>query len=103
VYKENGHIRVDILFQKLSKRKKAIINLLGTLLLAIPWTSAICFYSFKYFQRSYAVSERSTQPTGLPALYILKFALFLAFVLFLMQAVSEAIKIFFELQAKEKS
>ena len=92
LYKEDGHIRVDIIYQRLTKRKKRFINLFGTLFLAIPWLGSICYYTFKFFQRSYAVSERSVQVTGLPALYILKFILFIAFVLFLIQAISEVIK-----------
>lgn len=92
IYKEDGHIRVDVFYQKSSKQKKKIINLLGTLCLTIPWIATVCYYSFKFFQRSYTISERSAQPMGLPALYILKFILFLAFVLFLLQAFSEMIK-----------
>ncbi|MBU0462676.1 MAG: TRAP transporter small permease subunit [Proteobacteria bacterium] len=100
VYKEDGHIKVDIFHQKLSKKKKNIVNLIGTLFLSIPWAAAICYYAFKYFQRSYAVSERSSQSSGLPALYILKFILFLAFVLLLMQAIAKLIRIFLEFNTK---
>ena len=102
VYKEDGHIKVDILYQKFSEKKRRIISLLGTLFLAIPWTASVCYFSFKYFQRSYAVSERSTQPTGLPGLYILKFILFLAFVLFLIQAVSKAIQLIADSRTSEE-
>ena len=102
VYKEDGHIKVEILNQKFSEKKKSVINLLGTFFLTIPWTAAICYYSFKYFQRSYAVSERSTQPSGLPSLYILKFILFLAFVLLLMQAVAKALQILTEFHTNEE-
>ena len=94
VYKEDGHIKVDIINSRLSEKKKHLINLLGTLCLTIPWTATVCYYAFRYFQRSYAVSERSTQPTGLPALYILKFILFLAFVLLLLQSIAKAIHAF---------
>jgi len=103
VYKEDGHIKVDIFYQKLPEKKKNIVKLLGTLFLTIPWTGAICYFSFKYFLRSYEVSERSTQPTGLPALYILKFILFLAFVLMLMQAVAKAIQLFNEFHFERES
>lgn len=101
VYKEDGHIKVDIIYSRFSEKKKHIVNLLGTLFLTIPWTATICYYSFKYFQRSYAVFERSTQPMGLPALYVLKFILFLAFVLLLLQAVAKAIHAFAVFQTKE--
>lgn len=94
VYKEDGHIRVDILNARLSKRKKNLIDLLGSLFLTIPWTATISYYSYKYFIRSYRVSERSTEVTGLPAIYILKFILFLAFVLLTLQGVSKAIRSF---------
>lgn len=88
----DGHIRVDILNSRLSERTRTLIDLLGTLLLAIPWAATICYYSYKYFLRSYKVLERSTEASGLPAFYILKFILFLAFVLLLLQAVSIALQ-----------
>lgn len=87
----DGHIRVDILNSRFSERTKILVDLLGTLFLTIPWASAICFYSFKYFMWSYKVAERSTEVSGLPAFYILKFILFLSFVLLLLQAVSIAL------------
>ena len=91
VFKENGHIRVDVLNSRLSERARIWIDLLGGLFLAIPWTATICYYSFKYFQRSYRVLEVSKEAGGLPAIYILKFILFLAFVLLLFQAVSSVL------------
>lgn len=102
VLKEDGHIRVDILYQKLTKNKKRVINLLGTIFFAIPWTAMICYSSFKYFMRSYVISERSTQPMGLPALYVLKFILFMAFILFLLQAVSKLIHLVTDPQTAEE-
>lgn len=92
VLKEDGHIRVDIFFARFSDRKKALINLLGGVFLTIPWAAAICYYSFQYFLRSYHINEKSTEASGLPALYILKFILFLAFVLLLFQGMSLVIR-----------
>ena len=92
VFKEDGHIRVDILYGRLSDRKKSLINLLGGLFLTIPWAAAICYYSFHYFLRSYRVNERSTEASGLPGLYVLKFMLFLAFVLLLLQAIASVFR-----------
>ncbi|MCF8026183.1 MAG: TRAP transporter small permease subunit [Desulfobacteraceae bacterium] len=92
VYQQDGHIRVDIINSRLSDKKRHWIDLLGALLLTIPWSAAVCFYSWQYFLRSFKIRERSTEATGLPALYILKFILFLAFILLLFQAVSAVVR-----------
>lgn len=91
VFKENGHIRVDVVNSRLPERTRTWINLLGGLFLTIPWAAAVCYYSFKYFQRSFKVLESSKEAGGLPAIYILKFILVIAFVLLLFQAFSSVI------------
>jgi TRAP-type mannitol/chloroaromatic compound transport system permease small subunit len=92
VYQQDGHIRVDIVKSRLSDRKRHWVDFLGAVLLTIPWSAAICHFSWQYFLRSFKMRERSTEATGLPALYILKFILFLAFVLLFFQAVSAALR-----------
>lgn len=71
LYKE-GHVRVDIIYADLSPRKQAWIDLLGTLILLIPFTVLVAKYGIDFTLESYELGERSGDPGGLPFRWIIK-------------------------------
>lgn len=90
--KHNEHVRVDILYQKFSVRGKALINLLGTVLLLLPVIFYIALESWDYILQSWRVREVSQEAAGLPWVYLLK-TLILAMVAVLgIQAVAEIMR-----------
>ena len=91
-YAHNAHIRVDVLLERCSKRTQKWIELIGCLLLLLPWAVIMSWFSFHYFWSSFKVREHSPSLSGLPALYALKLFLFIAFLLLFMQGLSVAIK-----------
>lgn len=68
----NGHVRVDILYQKLSPRGRAWVDLLGTLLLLLPVCAFIAWVGWVYVLASWDVMESSREAGGIPAVYLLK-------------------------------
>ena len=72
------HVRVDIFYSRFSKRQKALVDFLGSLLLLLPVCMFIAWISFDYVARSWEISEASRESGGLPALYLFK-SLILAF------------------------
>lgn len=68
----NGHVRVDILYQKLSPRGRAWVDLLGTLLLLVPVCGFIAWSGWHYVLESWTVLEGSREAGGIPAVYLLK-------------------------------
>ena len=81
--KEGGHVRVDVFYASAAPRTKAWIDLLGALLLLLPFALAIAWFSLPYVERSWAILERSRETSGLPLVFLLKtliplFALLLA-------------------------
>lgn len=86
--KHDQHVRVDVFYTKLSEKGRAWVDLLGGLLYLIPWCYVTITSSWRYAYSSFAMGESSPQPGGLPALYILKFAITIGFVLLLIQGVS---------------
>ena len=86
-FKHDIHVRVDVFYANFSERKKAMTNLLGGIFLLLPWSIISTYVCFNYFLKSYRLGETSSQPGGLPALYLLKFILFLGFYLLIIQAV----------------
>ncbi|MDX1684338.1 MAG: TRAP transporter small permease subunit [Saprospiraceae bacterium] len=86
------HVRVDVFYASKSKRSQAWINLVGTLVFLIPWCMIIIWVSYNYAYMSFLISEKSAQPGGLPALYLLKFSITLGFVLLLLQGIGVILK-----------
>ncbi|MDT8407057.1 MAG: TRAP transporter small permease subunit [Methylococcales bacterium] len=69
---DNAHVRVDIFYQRGSVRAKAWVDCLGTLLLLWPVALFIFFSSLDYVQEAWRIQESSSNPGGLPGIYLLK-------------------------------
>lgn len=70
--KHNDHVRVDVFYQNFSAKKKAIVNIVGFLFLLLPVCLFIFIYCKDYVLFSWALSEGSNQPGGIPYMYLLK-------------------------------
>ncbi|GAA4111832.1 TRAP transporter small permease subunit [Aquimarina addita] len=91
-FKYGTHVRVDVFYAKMSLKGKAWIDLLGGLFLLIPWCYVVIVTSWYYGLASFMIREKSPQPGGLPALYVLKFSITIGFVFLLIQGVSQILK-----------
>ncbi|VAX19500.1 TRAP dicarboxylate transporter, DctQ subunit, unknown substrate 6 [hydrothermal vent metagenome] len=86
--KNNAHVRVDIIYSRLSKKGRAVINLFGSLLFLLPFCTLMIYASSGFVESSFSVRESSGDPGGLPARYILKAMIPAGFFLLLVQGVS---------------
>lgn len=68
----NGHVRVDIIYSKLNEKKKAWINLLGSLIILFPVLIIIGVYAMPFVAQSWDILEGSIETSGLHIVYILK-------------------------------
>ena len=68
----NGHVRVDVIYRPAGHRYKALIDLVGSLLLLMPVLLLIAFVSFDYVVDSWSRLEESREAGGLPGLFLLK-------------------------------
>ena len=84
----NGHVRVDILYQKMSRRGRAWVDLLGTLLLLFPVCGFIAWVGWGYVLESWNVMEGSREAGGIPAVYLLKSLIIAMPLLVLLQGVA---------------
>lgn len=67
-----GHVRVDILYAKLSEEKQRIVDLLGQLIFVMPLSVLIILVSWDYVATSWAQMERSQEASGIHAVFLLK-------------------------------
>ena len=89
--RDDAHVRVDVLFGRLSPKKQATIDLAGTLLFLLPFCALMLWATLPAVAESWAVREGSPDPGGLPR-YPIKALVPVAFVLLGLQGVSQAIK-----------
>ncbi|MGF1479302.1 MAG: TRAP transporter small permease subunit [Cyanophyceae cyanobacterium] len=89
--KHNEHVRVDIFYKGWSRKRKALANLIGTLLFLIPFSVLVIYFSWETVANSWRLLEVSPDPDGLPR-YPIKSAMIVSFVLLILQGLSEAIK-----------
>jgi len=76
-FREDGHVRIDLIYGKRSPQTKAIVNLLGSLFFALPFLGFLMKWSLPMVMRSFANMERSSEAGGLPGLFVLKGAILL--------------------------
>jgi len=86
--RRNGHVRVDIFYQKLSRRGRAWVDLLGTLLLLIPVSTFIAWIGWDYVLMSWELMEGSREAGGIPGVYLLKTLMIVMPALVLIQGVA---------------
>lgn len=76
---KDGHVRVDVLAEKLSHRRRAWIELVGLLLFLGPFIYVVIAYAIPFVERSWTLNETSPAPGGLPARWFLKTFIIIAF------------------------
>ena len=90
--KEQGHVRVDIFYSRLNEKKRAWIDLFGSLLFLVPSTCFIIWVSWDYVAVSWRIREGSAESSGLPFVYLLKAVILVLPALLLLQGISEIAK-----------
>jgi TRAP-type mannitol/chloroaromatic compound transport system permease small subunit len=88
---KNGHVRIDFIASKLSKRTNALIDAIGIVVFTIPLAVIMINLGWPLFERAWTSGEMSQNAGGLirwPVLMLIP----LGFGILLVQAVSELIK-----------
>ena len=88
---KDGHVRVDVLQSRLSPKAKAWVDLVGIVVFMIPFCAMVFWLSLPWVMNSWHLLETSSDPGGLPR-YPIKTVVPVAFVLLLLQGVSQLIK-----------
>src|SRR5215471_4640842 len=66
----DAHVRVDIFYADAAPRTKARVDLLGALLLLLPFAVAVLVLSWRYAGRSWIILEGSRETSGMPAVFL---------------------------------
>ena len=79
----NAHVRVDFLYDRLSPKKQAWINIFGTIFFLLPLILLIIYGSWDFVMDSYTTNEISEDPGGLTHRWIIKAQIPLSFIFLL--------------------
>lgn len=89
----DGHVRVDVIHERLSLRGQCWIELLGLLFLLLPFLGLAVYEMVPYALSSFQQGETSQAPAGLPHRWVLKAIMALSFVLLILAALSRLLKV----------
>ncbi|EBA11296.1 TRAP transporter, DctQ-like membrane protein, putative [Roseobacter sp. CCS2] len=84
----DGHVRVDIFYSDASPRTKAMVDIIGVVFLLAPVCVLLLWAGWPYVAASWAVWEGSMEPSGIPAMFLLKTCILLFPATLLLQGVS---------------
>ena len=64
--RQDEHVRVDIFYRRATGRRRALVDLLGTLVFLLPMSIFLAASSWDYVATSWAIREASREAGGLP-------------------------------------
>jgi len=71
-YLRDAHVRIDLVRDRLSPRKRAWIELFGCLLVLVPFCMVLIVHGGELALNAFATTERARAPLGLPMRWIIK-------------------------------
>jgi len=95
VERYRAHIRVDVFYNRLSRRLQALIDVLGNLLLFFPYIIVFTYQAGKWTQYAWAVNEKMQETGWYPPFGPLRTVLAIGMVLLLFQGIANFIRDFY--------
>ena len=99
----DGHVRVDIIYQRLGIKGRGWTNLLGVIFFLIPGCIMVISTSWQFAANSFSMMEGSPDPGGIPFRFIIKGCIPVGFTLLLLQGFSLGLHSFMQILGVEKA
>jgi TRAP-type mannitol/chloroaromatic compound transport system permease small subunit len=100
--REGGHIRIDAFTQRFSQTTKAVIDLLGYLIV-LPCLCWVTWSLWQYWIGAFRSGELSGQSAWNPVIWPFRLIFFVAFVLLVLQIIAEVMKAIMYLAGRRPS
>lgn len=84
----DDHVRVDLVYESMSLKTRAWIDLLGTAIFLIPFLLTLLYFTWPFVLKAIEDGERSSSPAGLSNYWIIKSALFAGLTLLLVTSLA---------------
>lgn len=89
---EGEQVRVDVLYAHFTPRRKAWVNLLGSVLLLMPLCVLLIWFSWSFVGSSWALREASSEYNGMPGIFLVKSFLVIGPGLLMVQGIAAALR-----------
>ncbi|MDC0933184.1 TRAP transporter small permease subunit [Arcobacteraceae bacterium] len=90
--KEDGHVRVDMFYERMNPKKQALINMIGAFVFIVPFALIIINSGYAFALDALELNEISGDPGGLTNRWIIKGAIATSFVFLLISTVAFVLK-----------
>ena len=87
-FRVNAHVRVDIFYEKYSKKMQNLVDILAIIFFILPFSMLIIYVGFEFVELSFIQNEASSDPGGLSNRWIVKSLMPLAFIFLALEATS---------------
>ncbi len=98
---KDGHVRVDIIYQRLSSKAKAWVNLIGGFLFLFPGCLMVVITGWKFTYNAWTILEGSPDPGGIPYRFLIKGTIPVGFALITLQGISMVLHSIFQIRGLE--
>lgn len=98
-----GHVRIDLIYARLTERRKALIDVICYAFLFLPFTVLLSYALWTYTANAFVSGEASGQSAWNPQVWPFRFILFLGLALLALQVFSEILKCLRVLAGKAES
>ena len=88
--RDDGHVRVDLVYGRLPLRGRAIIDCIGMLLAVLPLCVVVSWFGFSIALDGWQRGESSLNAGGMPWQWLMRFSIPLGFILLAIQALAQA-------------
>jgi TRAP-type mannitol/chloroaromatic compound transport system permease small subunit len=100
--REGGHIRIDAFTQRFSQTTKAVVDLIGYLIV-LPCLCWVTWSLWQYWTGAFRSGELSGQSAWNPIIWPFRLIFFVAFVLLVLQIIAEVMKAIMYLAGRRPS
>ena len=87
--KDDSHVRIDIFSSKLNQSYRNFIEKICSIIFIIPFCIFVIYESTSMISRSWFMLESSSEPGGLPIVFVLKSSIYIFSFLILLQTINK--------------
>jgi len=91
-YKEDSHVKIDILSNNISLKNSQILSIIGFIFFVMPFAIFLIYISTDMTMKSWSILEGSSEAGGLDLVFVLKTIIPLTGILILLQGISKLFK-----------
>ena len=92
VHQQRGHVRVDVIYGRLSTRWQSLVNTLGALVFFFPFVGALLYQAIRQAAYSLKMGERMSETAWYPPVFPMRLVVVIGLSLFVLQGIVQFIR-----------